>query len=158
MGFVTDGSNAQTEKLYLAMNDDSHMLGTLDIAQSPPRWKAVGTLAIKSENSPELTGTGEGKLFAYVAQPAPGFVQEIDRTTGKLLGTRRDLAAASGENQGWAFALYAGVFYIFATIDGDSAIHSIRRKTGEYALVRDKLPWRIVGAGVSTCAPQLERD
>jgi len=55
----------------------------------------------------------------------------------------------------YAFAHWGGVFYIFVTSD-TSTVRAIDRKTGAYQLVLDNLPYRITGAGVSTCAP--ERD
>jgi hypothetical protein len=159
MGFVTDGPKSTTEQLFVAANDESQMLARLVTSQTPPRWIPIAVIAAKQTRNPELTGTGEGKLFGYFPEPGHGFVQELDRTTGKPLGPRRNLGANLDQVTAWAFALWGGVFYIFATTaDGNSAVHSIRRKTGESALVREHLPYRIVGAGVSTCAPQLERE
>jgi len=89
-------------------------------------------------------------------------VQEIDRATGAPRGQRWMLGKASlGDVTAYAFAQYAGVFYIFVTTTDDdfemsSTVRAIDRATGAYRVVLDHLPYRITGAGVSTCAP--ERD
>ena len=60
--------------------------------------------------------------------------------------------------QAWAFAHWGGVFYIFATTTpGDPFPPNSTLRTmkldGTYKLEHERLPWVIVGAGVSTCAP-----
>ncbi|MBK9033537.1 MAG: hypothetical protein IPL61_20110 [Myxococcales bacterium] len=57
----------------------------------------------------------------------------------------------------YAFAHWGGVFYVFTTADGTSSVHAVHMKTGAQEEVATDLPMRIVGAGVSTCAPLLER-
>jgi hypothetical protein len=157
MGFVTDGPKSTTEKLFVSANDDSQMLARLDTSQEPARWEPIGRITAKQVRNPELTGTGEGKLFGYFPEDGRGFVQELDRTTGRAIGPRTKLGATTGTVRGWAFAHWGGVFYVFATVDENSAVHAVNRKTGKSELVREHLPFRIVGAGVSTCAPLLER-
>jgi hypothetical protein len=162
MGFVTDAPGGTTEKLYLASDDESHALGTLDTAHDlTPR--AVGTLTASGEVNAELTGTSEAQLFGFYPDRAGrSFVQEINRATGAPRGPRWMLGKTSlGDVTAYAFAQYAGVFYIFVTTTDDnfemnSTVRAIDRATGAYRVVRDHLPYRITGAGVSTCAP--ERD
>ena len=154
MGFSTDGPG-KDDKLYVAGDDADHVLATLDPGSL--RWSAIGKIPVPGRRSPELTGTGDGKLFAFVADPAPGFVQEVDRASGKLVGRRDNLRGEAGTPEAWAFAHYGGVFYIFSTVGGNPSLHAVKRKTGAYSLVRDHLPFEVVGAGVSTCAPELER-
>ena len=54
-------------------------------------------------------------------------------------------------------ALWGGSFYIFVTTDGfdgnNSPVRPIDGTTGAYAMPIENLPFNIVGAGVSTCAP-----
>jgi hypothetical protein len=92
---------------------------------------------------------------------SPSFVQEIDRTTGAPKGNRWNLGDEPlGDVTAYAFAQWAGVFYIFATIDEgmgwNSTVRAVDRATGSYRTIMTNLPYRISGAGVSTCAP--ERD
>ncbi len=163
MGFVADGRKATTEKLFVAGSDDEdsddgpRSLAILDTAKTPTTWKRVGTLP-KSNEHPELTGTGDGRLFAYFPSPNLGFVQELDRKTAKAMGARWTLQGASDHVIAYAFAHWAGVFYVFTSVaEGTSSVHAIHMKTGKQELLIENLPMQVVGAGVSTCAPLLER-
>jgi hypothetical protein len=152
MGFVSDGPKATTEKLFVVSHGDSRF-AELDVAQKRPPWREIATL--KTAKNPELTGTGGGQLFGFF--PADGgFVQEIDRGTGVLLGKPMPVGAPRGEIGAWAFAHWGGNFYVFVTIDDNSMVFEIDGKTGQSTRVREKLATEIVGAGVSTCAPLLE--
>jgi hypothetical protein len=162
MGFVTDRPGSTTEKLYLASSGPSLELGYLDTrAQLAPH--PVGTIAAADQHNPELTGTSQAQLFGFFPTPTgPSFVQEIDRATGAARGPRWTLGKTSlGGIGAYAFAQWGGVFYIFIETynesgELDASVRSIDRATGAYRVVLRHLPFRIVGAGVSTCAP--ERD
>jgi hypothetical protein len=159
MGFVSDGPKATTEKLFVAGGagaPDAKSLATLDLSGTPATWRTIASIDVPGEH-PELTGTGDGRVFAYFPSPGRGFVQELDRTTAKPIGTRWTLEAKARHVESYAFAHWGGVFYVFTTAEGNSAVHAIHMKTGKQELVKDDLPKRIVGAGVSTCAPLLER-
>ncbi|MEO8706162.1 MAG: hypothetical protein ABI867_39395 [Kofleriaceae bacterium] len=156
MGFVSPKGLA-VDSLYVAAADETHMLAQLDVTTEPPRWTSIGPIAETGKNNAELSGTSAGELFGYFPE-AGGFVQQIDRTTGKVIGKRwRIPATGKVEADAYAFAHWGGVFYVFVTVNGNSAVHAIHRKTGKYELLREHLPLPIVGAGVSTCAPQLEQ-
>ena len=159
MGFVSDGPKATTEKLFVAgghADEPTKVLATLDTSVTPPTWNPIGTAEMEGENA-ELTGTGDGRLFAYFPSPGAGFVQELDRSTGRPLGPRWTLDARARHVSAYAFAHWGGVFYVFVTLDGNSTVRAIHMKSGAQELVMDHLPAMIVGAGVSTCAPLLER-
>ena len=157
MGFVTDEAGGKTEKLYIANNDSSHVLSTIDTTRAAPTASAVGRIDATDGQNPELTGTGEGKLFGFFpGSSGPSFVQEIDRKTGAPRGTRWNLGTDSLFITAYAFAHWGGTFYIFITADGTSSVRTINRKTGDYQTVLDHIPYRITGAGVSTCAPELD--
>lgn len=163
MGFVTDTPGGTTEKLFLSADDGSRALGSIDTARGllPVR---IGTLTAATDRSPELTGTSEARLFGfYPVRGQPSFVQEIDRTSGAGTGKRWPLGTTPlGEVNAWAFAQWAGVFYVFVTtydesFELDSTVRAVDRATGSYRVVLDHLPYRITGAGVSTCAPERGR-
>ena len=157
MGFVSDGPKATTEKLFVAgARGKSKELATLDTSTTPASWKPVATIPL-AEQHPELTGTGDGRLFAYFPSPGRGFVQELDRTTAKPTGEKWKLEGEpDAVVSSYAFAHWGGVFYVFSTADGNSTVHAIHMKTGKQELVQQHVPHIIVGAGVSTCAPLLE--
>jgi hypothetical protein len=158
MGFVTDEAKSKTEKLYIAGNNGLHGLAYLDTNATPPAFNPVGTIGATVSQNPELTGTSEAKLFGFY----PGsfdevsFVQEIDRKSGGPLGTRWNLGSQPiGTISAYAFAHWGGTFFIFITAE-DSTVRTIERKTGAYKTVLEHIPYRISGAGVSTCAPELD--
>ncbi|MBL8622808.1 MAG: hypothetical protein JNK64_15945 [Myxococcales bacterium] len=157
MGFVTDGAKATTETLFVASGEGpGTTLARLDTAAQPTTFEPVATLA-GDGNHPELTGTGDGRLFAYFPAPGRGRIQELDRATGAAIGTPWVLGDATADVSAYAFAHWGGTFYVFTTVDGVSSVHAVPMQAGAPARVATDLPMRIVGAGVSTCAPLLER-
>ncbi len=157
MGFAADGPTS--EKLYLAGNDSSQRLAVLDTSSRSPQWAPIAPIAAGQKRNPELTGTADGSLFGYFPdEVSGGFVQQIDAKSGKSIGAQMRLAAAPGEITAYAFAHWGGVFYVFTTVDHTTMVHAIHRKTGTYELVLPRIPYEVVGAGVSTCAPELERE
>lgn len=161
MGFVTDKPGGDTEKLYIAANDASNGLHSIDTSHDlvPHR---VGTINGTDDRNPELTGTSEAKLYGfYPSMFSSAFVQEIDKRSGAAIGKKWPLGTDPlGDVTAYAFAQWGGVFYIFATIDdgmdSNSTVRTVDRTTGKYRTIMTHLPYRISGAGVSTCAP--ERD
>ncbi|MEJ7596567.1 MAG: hypothetical protein WKG01_01550 [Kofleriaceae bacterium] len=157
MGFVTDEAGGKTEKLYIANNDGSHVLSAIDTNRSTPTASAVGRIDATHDQNPELTGTSEGKLFGFFpGSTGPSFVQEIDRKSGASRGTRWNLGTDALFITAYAFAHWGGTFYIFITANGTTTVRTINRKTGDYQTVIDNIPYRITGAGVSTCAPEQD--
>ena len=168
MGFVTDTSGGDTEKLYQAGGGDAAepngALAVIDPANGQLTPSKLGTLTATSDFSPELTGTNEAKLFGFfpVITSGPSFVQEIDKASGAGAGSAFDLGTTGlGDNiRDWAFAQWGGVFYVFVTTDDgtgtlNSTVRSVDRATGTYTVVLQNLPYQIDGAGVSTCAPSV---
>lgn len=162
MGFATDVPGGDSEKLYLAANNGSNALHALDTAHTL-QPKQVGTIAATTTESPELTGGADAKLYGfYPATSDVAFVQEIDRASGAAVGPKLTLGSRSlGDVNAYAFAQWAGVFYIFTTtfdgnFDFSNTVHTVNRVTGKYEVTMTNIPFRITGAGVSTCAP--ERD
>ena len=100
---------------------------------------------------------GDGRLFAYFPAPGRGRIQELDRATGAAIGAPWVLGGATDDVSAYAFAHWGGTFYVFTTVDGVSSVHAVPMQAGAPARVATDLPMRIVGAGVSTCAPLLER-
>jgi hypothetical protein len=159
MGYSTDTAGGDTEKLYIAggpiMPVPNPMSGYLD----PSTLVIQDTGGITTgENSPELTGTGDAKLFGYFpGTNSNGFVQEISKTTpGNVTGSPMQAGPVDLGPAAWAFAHWGGKFYIFVTdnLSFNSQVQVVDRASGAYeGVVLQNLPYIIVGAGVSTCAP-----
>lgn len=105
----------------------------------------------------ELTGTGSGELFGFyfaTGTQGAGAIGQIDKSTALLLSTTQ-LSAIDVAN-GWAFAYWGGDFYTFTAPDGmDTEVQRYRPSDGSVVPVATLSGLEVVGAGVSTCAPQM---
>jgi hypothetical protein len=101
----------------------------------------------------ELTGTGDGRLYGFYSDDNTGGtgIAEIDKMTGKVLGA--DPMPTLTMGTAWAFAFWGGDFYLFTAPNGTSDVHRYRPSDKSLKLVGG-YNGAIVGAGVSTCAPQ----
>jgi hypothetical protein len=103
----------------------------------------------------ELTGTADGRLFAFWPNRGSGGtganVAEIDkRTAGVIARTELPIARAT---DAFAFAFWGGDFWIFTGSRQASAVVRFRPSDGTTVQLGTHAG-TIVGAGVSTCAPQ----
>ncbi len=101
----------------------------------------------------ELTGTGDGRLFAYWPnfQSSGSHIAQIDRKTANVTGI--DDLQIGGPNDAFAFAFWGGVFWVFTSPSGPSTVTKFDPMTLSETNVTT-YSGTIVGAGVSTCAPQ----
>ena len=155
MGFATNAAGP-TETLYLASSANGDVLGRVDptsFALTP-----VGPFVPTIRQS-ELTGTGDGRLFAFYnknpdgfpGNPPPSFIGEIDTTSARVIA--ETAFPGVGQGNGWAFAFWGGDFYMFTSEDGATSDVTRYRPADGSTTVVSSLPSIIVGAGVSTCAP-----
>ncbi len=146
MGYATLGLGP-AEELFLA-SSDGH-LGTLDTTSF-----AVTTIAPIQPNLPsaELTGTGDGRLFAYYALGSTGgsYIAEVDPTSGAVIGAD---PMSFDRGNAWAFAFWGGDFWVF-TAPNDAQATVMYDPVAKTSTVVAHFGSPIVGAGVSTCAPQ----
>ena len=150
MGYSTDVVDGG-EVLYLASNEDVGsrlaMLDTRAFALSlvgpfdPPVVK------------PELTGTGAGDLFAFYSTEGGAAIAQIDKST--VGSTAQSMLPGVMPTFSWAFAIWGGDFYTFTSLTPNSATVVTRFRPSDSSLVQvAQFHDQIVGAGVSTCAPQ----
>jgi hypothetical protein len=164
MGYSAD-TNDSGETLYLAgtptdpntgMPTGPAMLGSLDTTSF--NITTVGTFNPPIVQ-PELTGTGSGQLFGFWAPDimSDSSIVQIDRVTAADTSVVTLPGVVLGG--GWAFGFWGGDFYVFTTPGGlgtASLVTRYRPSDGSItpvATAPDGLT--IVGAGVSTCAPQM---
>jgi hypothetical protein len=104
----------------------------------------------------ELTGTGDGRLFAFwsVDQQSNTNISEVDKTTGNVTGS--DELPGTSLGNAWAFGFWGGDFYTFTQPNGQSTPSVVTQfdPVTKAVNVIGGYPSPIVGAGVSTCAPQ----
>jgi hypothetical protein len=107
----------------------------------------------KSIPGPELTGTGDGRLFAFFtnATGTGAHIVQVDKTSAALLADYPLQVGAP--NDAYAFAYWGGVFWVFTST---GAITQVTRFDPLTASETPAITYAgvIVGAGVSTCAPQ----
>ncbi len=149
MGFAAS-DDGTSESLYVATSDNvDKFLGTIDT--STYQMRKVGDF-----NPPigraELTGTGSGGLYGfYEYDDGTTYIGQIDKASGRVTG--ESLMPGVKQGQGWAFAFWGGDFYMFTAPSGQSLVTRYRPSDRSTTLVA-RLSSIIVGAGVSTCAPE----
>lgn len=156
MGFVSDAEGSALETLYIAGGDAEDLtngnLGAINSASL--QVTTIGSLPA-AEQSPELTGTGDAKLYGYFPGSTQSFVANLDKTSA-MRGESWNAPALQGGASAWAFAHWGGRFYIFATsgqFAPTNAVYEVDPIAGSAQTVIASTPYRVVGAGVSTCAP-----
>ena len=162
MAFVANSASDPCDKLYAhsgidpgLIGEDVGALGVID-----PTTLELSEIAKIDFAWGELTGTGNGRLYAFQGSTPP-FISEYDKTTGAILASW-PLPGLDSPNA-FAFAAWGGDFYLFMT-SGDDFLGNSRVVHVDFdesdgdgmaiTTIVDQAPIRIVGAGVSTCAPQ----
>jgi hypothetical protein len=144
MGFASDGEGSVEETLYVA---DSYSLATIG-----DDWilSVVGAIS----GDPELTGNGLGELWGFFPTAATPHVSRIDKATAAL-ATTYPMADLSNSASAWAFAYWGAAFYVFyeSALDTSTNVYKVDAASGAVETYIAATGKRIVGAGVSTCAP-----
>jgi hypothetical protein len=158
MGFVSDLYGSSSETLFVSggsyLSPGKGNLASVDKSSLmlTPRGPLPDT-----EYGPELTGTGKGELYGYFPG-SDSFVARFNKSDGSL-EKRWPLPPLTETVRAWAFAHWGGRFFIFiTTLDSGSGLPNSRilqfnPLDGMVTPVLQDLPYIIVGAGVSTCAP-----
>jgi len=145
MGFVYDPDSA-VDTLFIAGTSNPTVLATISFPSLSIRH--VGEISL---SSPELTGTGDGQLWAF--SPLYGFssvayLARIDPKDGAVLA-RYQYPEISRAPSNWAVSFWGGSFWIFL----NDTIWEVPRSTLQARLAVSKVPRHVVGVGTSTCAP-----
>jgi len=161
MAFVTNDVSDHCDKLYahsgIAPDLEGPGVGALGVID--PQTLVLSEIAAIEYAWGELTGTGDGRLFAFEGA-TDTWIREYDKVTGAVLGTWPLPGLASPG--AFAFAYWGGDFYLFVTkpddLEGQSVVLHLDFDESEgngmaLTTVVETAPIRIVGAGVSTCAP-----
>lgn len=168
MAFVSDGEGGGGEHLYLAdatgfaIGNFGSDKGLARVNSDSGKIEPVGqwdNATIVKRGGLDLSGRGDGKLFAFVvdgtASGSP-LVAEIGKDDAKILSTATQSSLPNAINA-WAFAHWGGSLYLFHS-SGVGANSKVSKYTpgGGTSVVVSSSKYRIVGAGVSTCAPLIE--
>jgi hypothetical protein len=159
MAFVSNSAEDKCDRIYgnhyngVAMGKDASEFFSVD-----PVTLDLVQLGKSDYGLAEVTGTGDGRAFLF-AGPDPADLIEVDKNTGDTLATIPLPGVKTGG--GFAFAFFAGDFYFFTDAESDSTSEvthldyddSDKNGKQDLTVVLQDVPLRIVGAGVSTCAP-----
>lgn len=103
----------------------------------------------------ELTGTAGGRLFGFCPFGGGAYFTELDPSTAKQMWTKQISAGLTTQGSGaWAFAFWGGVFWLFTGEPNMPSKVTRYDPTTDSETVVATAPISIVGAGVSTCAPE----
>jgi len=147
MGYATNTSDTWRDKLYVA---NATSLGVLD----PSTWTITPVGRMSSQS--ELTGNADGELWAFLPLETPAELVELDKATGATVETIRLPGFPDpGDIDTFAFATWDGDFYVFVREYGMGSSTDVIKvtRTGAMTTVLEDIGFDIVGAGVSTCAP-----
>lgn len=161
MAFVTNDASDHCDRLYAhsGISPDLEGPGVGALGVVDPQTLVLSEIAAIDQAWGELTGTGDGRLFAFQGAGST-WIREYDKATGAALGTWPLPGLASPG--AFAFAYWGGDFYLFATeyqdFEGPSRVLHLDFDGSDgngvaLTTLVEKAPIRIVGAGVSTCAP-----
>jgi hypothetical protein len=156
MGYVGDPADGG-DTLHVASDfagaSDLATIDTSSFVLSP-----IGPFGPGIVQSPELTGTGDGRLFAFYVDPndptqTSSLISQIDPLTAQEIASSPLPGLLPGMD--YAFAFWGGDFYIFTSTDGNSSqVTRFSPSDGSMTVVlQTPFGQAIVGAGVSTCAP-----
>jgi hypothetical protein len=154
MGYATNDVGP-TETLFVAGTRDTNQPVSPGLARVDSNFvlSKVGNFVPDIARA-ELTGTGDGRLYAFytkgVNNGPPSYIGEIDTNTAHVIAETPFPTIDQGN--GWAFAFWGGDFYMFTAPGAASDVTRWRPSDNSVNVVAN-LPTRIVGAGVSTCAP-----
>ncbi len=161
MGFSAKASGGTAETLYI---DDLSGGGLGYIDLSSMSLMRFGPFAGDLANRDcELTGTADARLFGFFAGSPLGdggsaSVTQIDPVSEGAMQQWPLPTIDTGSD--WAFAFWGGDFYLFTADKYDSTdpfttVTRFRPSDGSLTVVAQNIGFRVVGAGVSTCAPTL---
>jgi hypothetical protein len=161
MGFVSNSAVDPCDQLYaqhwngvaggFGEGQNVGKLGVLD-----PVALQVNTIGANNYNGGELTGTGDGRLYEFAGSPSAKLIQ-FDKANAQVIETLpfNNFPLTSA----FAFAFWGGDFYFFT--EGNLPYSKVTKLDYDdsdgggklLTTVNAQAPIRIVGAGVSTCAP-----
>jgi hypothetical protein len=152
MGFSSNSGGSTDETLYVSGTSGTG-IGKINVANTLNPIAGFTPGAFTGESA-ELTGTGDGKLFGYFTT-SPVQVGQIDKATGVVSNGK--VITGLTTPSAWAFSFWGGSFYLYAADIGNSNVTKYDPVAGTIDnFYMTNIGFRIVGAGVSTCAPLIE--
>ena len=149
MGFSSDGTDTTAETLFVT---GIGLAGALGYINASNQLQTIGNFSGSiAGQSAELTGTGDGRLYGFFTS-TPVVVAQLDKNVASPL-TAKSLPTVPVPNA-WAFSFWGGDFYLYTASFANSQVTRYRPSDDsvDTNFIGDT-GFRILGAGVSTCAP-----
>lgn len=157
MAFSSNAAGSSEETLYVAGLADPLFGGRAGLARIDTGTMKLSFIGDYSGNlrgqGAELTGTGDARLFGFYTTD-PATLAQLDKGTAATSNDRSLTGVRTGE--AWAFSFWGGDFWFYTAQAGqESRVTRLKSATdGSISVVMQAVGgFRIVGAGVSTCAP-----
>lgn len=148
MGFSADSAQSSHDTLFVS-SDSVPRLATIDTTTL--QLTPIGPYDQLSARA-ELTGTGDGRLYGAF-EGMPYVVAQIDKTNAHILSQAPQNAIQyAPDSSNFAFAFWGGSFWLFVGPGTSTDVFQFDPQQGT-TVKRKTVPFEIVGAGVSTCAP-----
>ncbi len=148
MGFAADAPGSASETLYIAGTD------TGELAEIDQQTLAITSIGQLPSNDAELTGTGSGELWAFLSG-AISHAGKVDKMTAQVSPNFPLPQLGDTSQDGFAFGYFGGAFYIFLLPpNGTTNVYEMNAANGAVRTLLTNTGRHVVGAGVSTCAPQ----
>jgi hypothetical protein len=156
MAFATNTATSMEETLYVVGIEGINGgkgLGKIDLTTM--KLTALGDFsgALAGQGA-ELTGTGDGRLYGFFTTQPNATLAQIDKATGATSGAS-DLKGVNTGNA-WAFSFWGGDFWFYTSQNVSPSVVTRKQTSTDGSIGTAKADvggFRIVGAGVSTCAP-----
>jgi hypothetical protein len=156
MAFATNTATSQEETLYVVGIEGVSAgkgLGKIDLGTMTLTKLGDFSGSLEGQGA-ELTGTGDGRLFGFFTTQPYATLAQIDKAAGATSGDQSLNGVSTGN--AWAFSFWGGDFWFYTSTAGVPSRVTRKETSGSGALTVPKPDvggFRIVGAGVSTCAP-----
>jgi hypothetical protein len=160
MGYSVIDPVSGCDELFLYNSDDYVDYPNISGGSQLAQWvEANNTLQVIGPTGyavGELTGTGDGKLFAFAAiSQGNAVLVNLDKDTGAEIS---NVPLSVDITQAFAFAFWGGDVYFFTETATGSATSKVwkldydNNEGGAFGTYMDAAGIQITGAGVSTCA------
>ena len=150
-GLAFVGSDS-SEKLYLSAIESPNARQALLFDSEAQGLKFIAALAGLTEEKAfvDLAGTNTGRLFGLHPSNGGSIIKEWAPDTGVLLS---NMPTLTPEPTGWSFVWHEDLFTLFISTQGaHSYVYRFDPNSGALT-ARPDLPFRVVGAALSSCAP-----
>ena len=156
MAFATNGATSVEETLYVVgIEGISAGKGLAKIDLTTMKLTKIGDFSgdLQGQGA-ELTGTGDGRLFGFFTTKPNAKLAQINTGTGAT--TDESTLGGVSTGDAWAFSFWGGDFWFYTAVKPANSVLTRKQSStdGNISTVKQDVGgFRIVGAGVSTCAP-----